>query len=92
MKYHNRVSGQTPFDRRYSTNFGRFHETFPAMIDDLLRAMYIEVPEDELQQNVSIFPKDEQAILSLMSATGVLYNKGGLMWRWNISEKRANTP
>ncbi|MDK9761079.1 winged helix-turn-helix domain-containing protein [Vibrio sp. D420a] len=77
MKYHNRVSGQTHLNRRYSTNFGRFHETFPAMIDDLLRAMYIEVPEDELQQNVSIFPKDEQAILSLMSATGVLYNKVG---------------
>ena len=74
MQYHNRVSGQTHLNRRYSTNFARFHDTFPAMIDDLMRAMYIEVPEDELEQNVSIFPRDEQALKVLMSATGVLYN------------------
>lgn len=50
VQYHNRVSDQTHLNRRYSTNFARFHETFPAIIDDLLRAMYIKVPEEELEQ------------------------------------------
>lgn len=73
VQYHNRVSGQTHLNRRYSTNFSRFHDTFPAMIDDMLRAMYIEVPESELEHNVSVFPKQSEAIRELMSATGVSY-------------------
>ncbi|WP_045462508.1 winged helix-turn-helix domain-containing protein [Vibrio hyugaensis] len=77
FQYHNRVSGQTHLNRRYSTNFERFHQTFPSMIDDMLRAMYIEVPEEELEHNVSIFPKDPEAVKALMSGTGALYNNAG---------------
>ncbi|MET2851904.1 winged helix-turn-helix domain-containing protein [Vibrio owensii] len=77
LQYHNRVSGQTHLNRRYSTNFSRFHHTFPSMIEDMLRAMYIEVPEEELEHNVSIFPKDPEAIKALMSGTGSLYNHSG---------------
>ncbi len=73
VQYHNRVSGSTHLNRRYSTNFGRFHETFPSMIDDMLRAMYIEVSEEELATNVDVFPRDESALKALMSATGVSY-------------------
>jgi transcriptional activator of cad operon len=47
------------------------------MIDDMLRAMYIEVPEEELEHNVSIFPKDPEAVKALMSGTGALYNNAG---------------
>ncbi|GAM60442.1 transcriptional activator of cad operon [Vibrio ishigakensis] len=75
VQYHNRVSDQTHLNRRYSTNFARFHETFPAIIDDLLRAMYIKVPEEELEQNVSVFPEEPEAVKALMTATGVTYNK-----------------
>lgn len=32
VKYVNRASGGVHLNRRYSTNFARFHETFPAMI------------------------------------------------------------
>lgn len=73
IKYHNRVSGQTHLNRRYSTNFSRFHETFAAMIDDMLRAMYIEVSEQELVDNISVFPEESEALKELMSATGVSY-------------------
>ncbi|PMM50262.1 transcriptional regulator, partial [Vibrio splendidus] len=74
VKYVNRASGGVHLNRRYSTNFARFHETFPAMIDDLLRAMYIDVPEEELQRNISVFPQDKESVKALMSATGVSYN------------------
>lgn len=74
VKYHNRVSDQTHLNRRYSTNLARFHEVFPDMIDDLLRAMYIKVPEEELLKNISIFPEDPDALKALMSATGLTYN------------------
>ncbi|MEZ8541508.1 transcriptional regulator [Vibrio sp. 10N.222.47.A9] len=74
VKYVNRASGGVHLNRRYSTNFARFHETFPAMIDDLLRAMYIDVPEEELQRNISVFPQDKESVKALMSATGVSYS------------------
>ena len=74
VKYVNRASGGVHLNRRYSTNFDRFHETFPAMIDDLLRAMYIDVPDEELQRNISVFPQDKESVKALMSATGVSYS------------------
>ncbi|MBE8576887.1 winged helix-turn-helix domain-containing protein [Vibrio sp. OPT18] len=74
VKYVNRASGGVHLNRRYSTNFARFHETFAAMIDDLLRAMYIDVPEEELQRNISVFPQDKESVKALMSATGVSYS------------------
>ncbi|CDT72682.1 winged helix-turn-helix domain-containing protein [Vibrio coralliirubri] len=74
VKYVNRASGGVHLNRRYSTNFARFHETFAAMIDDLLRAMYIDVPEEELKRNISVFPQDKESVKALMSATGVSYS------------------
>ncbi|GEA59244.1 winged helix-turn-helix domain-containing protein [Vibrio comitans] len=73
VQYRNRVSDQLHLNRRYSTNFSRFNETFTSIIDDLLRAMYIGVSEEEIQRNIGVFPENSEATRSLMAGTGMTY-------------------
>ncbi|GEA50221.1 transcriptional regulator CadC [Vibrio inusitatus NBRC 102082] len=73
VQYRNRVSDQLHLNRRYSTNFSRFNETFTSIIDDLLRAMYIGVSEEEIQRDIGVFPENNEATKSLMAGTGMTY-------------------
>ncbi|MCW8333095.1 winged helix-turn-helix domain-containing protein [Vibrio paucivorans] len=74
MRYHNRVSNQGHLSRRYPTELASIHQTLFSMLDDMLGALYISPPKQELMQLLEQLPSDEAALEHVLTGIGYLYN------------------
>jgi len=74
MHYHNRVSNQGHLSRRYPTELSSIRQTLFSMLDDMLGALYISPPKQELMQLLEQLPNNEAALEHILTGIGFLYN------------------
>lgn len=78
MSYHNNISDISHLNRRYPTELPELHHTLYRMVDDILDALYIKVPKEELTESISQLPITPDALKYTLSGLGVLYNEAEL--------------
>ncbi|MBW3698621.1 transcriptional regulator [Vibrio sp. T187] len=93
MRYHNNVSNQSHLSRRYSTELSSLHQTLYSMIDDMLTALYTDIPQAELSELISQLPTNNEALRHTLIGLGILYNRSDLDLAFeHISKAKALAP